>query len=182
MSAKLYLENFEEIYNDTYDRTLRYIITKCSNIDDVNDLLQDTYVEFYKLLQKKKYIELDNCQNYIIGIAKKKIYKHYGLLYRIKTSPLFNRSDEKEYEVEIPDDINLEDQTITKLNAEMVWDYIKTKNINVVKIFYLYYYSGFKISQIADELDIRESNVKNLLYRTIKDIKQNVKIGGDVGV
>lgn len=114
MSAKLYLENFEEIYNDTYDRTLRYIITKCSNIDDVNDLLQDTYVEFYKLLQKKKYIELDNCQNYIIGIAKKKIYKHYGLLYRIKTSPLFNRSDEKEYEVEIPDDINLEDQTDRK--------------------------------------------------------------------
>ena len=82
MSAKLYLENFEEIYNDTYDRTLRYIITKCSNIDDVNDLLQDTYVEFYKLLQKKKYIELDNCQNYIIGIAKKKIYKQL-LSYKI---------------------------------------------------------------------------------------------------
>ena len=180
MSAKLYLESFEEIYNDTYDRTLRYIITKCSNIDDVNDLLQDTYAEFYKLLQKKKYIELDNCQNYII--AKKKIYKHYGLLYKIKTSPLSSRNYEKEYKIEIPDDIDLESEIITKLNAEMVWDYIKTKNMNVVKIFYLYYYSGFKISQMADELDISESNVKNLLYRTIKDIKQNVKIGGDVGV
>ena len=39
-----------------------------------------------------------------------------------------------------------------------------------------------KISQIAIELKISESNVKNILYRTIKDIKKNVKIEGDIDV
>ena len=48
------LENFEEIYNSTYERTLRYIVCKCSNIDDVNDLVQDTYVELYNILEKKE--------------------------------------------------------------------------------------------------------------------------------
>ena len=53
MSAQISLENFEEIYKATYNSTLKYIICKCSNIEDVNDLLQDTYVELYKILKRK---------------------------------------------------------------------------------------------------------------------------------
>lgn len=182
MSTQLSLEKFEEIYNDTYNRTLRYIVCKCSNIDDINDLLQETYVELYKILSKKKHIELENCQNYIIGIAKKKIQRHYGLLYQLKFSPIWNSLNEKEYEQEITSDINLEADIVTKMNVEEVWNYIKKKDIIVMKIFYLYYYSELKISQIASELNMSESNVKNLLYRTIKDIKTNIKIEGDIDV
>ena len=85
MSTQISLENFEEIYNETYNKTLKYIVCKCSNLEDVNDLIQDTYVELYKILKKKKYIELDNYSNFMIGIAKKKIQKHYGIVYKIKT-------------------------------------------------------------------------------------------------
>lgn len=88
MSTQLSLENFEEIYNSTYSRTLKYIICK----------------------------------------------------------------------------------------------YIKKKDIKVIKVFYLYYCLELKISQIAEELTISESNVKNILYRTIKDIKENIKIEGDMNV
>ena len=130
MSTQISLKDFEEIYNQTYDKTLKYIICKCSNIEDVNDLLQDTYVELYKILKRKRYIE----------------------------------------------------DAITKFNAQEVWRYIKKKDIKVIKIFYLYYYSEFKISEIAKELNLSESNVKNVLYRTIKDIKKNVKIEGDLDV
>lgn len=49
MSTQLSLENFEKIYDDTYNDTLKYILCKCSNIDDINDLLQETYVELYKI-------------------------------------------------------------------------------------------------------------------------------------
>jgi len=176
MSFKLYLENFEEIYNDTYDRTLRYIICNCSNIQDVNDLVQETYLELYKLLQRKKEIELENFYNYIIGIAKIRIQKHYGNVQK-------NISLENEdYYEQVPADIDIELDTINKLNAEKVWKFIKQKDILVVKVFYLYYYLELKISQIATELSLTESNVKNILYRTIKDIKENVKIEGDEDV
>ena len=74
----------------------------------------------------------------------------------------------------------MEAETIKKLNAEAVWQYIKSKNIKVIKVFYLYYCAELKISQIAKELSMSESNVKNILYRNIKDIKENVKIEGDM--
>lgn len=182
MSTQLSLENFEEIYSNTYNRTLRYIVCKCSNIEDVNDLLQETYVELYRILKKKKNITLENCQNYIIGIAKKKIQKHYGLLYQFKNTFTFSNSELKDYEMDIASNIDIETDIVTKLNAEKVWSYIKQRKIIVIKIFYLYYYSDLKISQIASELDISESNVKNILYRTIKDIKEKMKKEGDMSV
>lgn len=150
---------------------------KCSNIEDVNDLVQDTYVELYNILKKKQKIYLENCQSFVIGIAKKKIQRYYGLLYRLKNHNIYQVENE---EIELPDDWDLEVETIKKLNAEAVWNYIKSKNIKTVKVFYLYYCTEIKISQIAKELNMSESNVKNILYRTIKDIKENVKIEGDI--
>ena len=182
MSAQISLENFEEIYKATYNSTLKYIICKCSNIEDVNDLLQDTYVELYKILKRKKYILLENQSNFVIGIAKKKIQRHYGLLYRLKTYSISKNLGDDEYELDISSDIDIEARAITKLNAEMVWRYIKKKDIRVVRVFYMYYYLDLKISEIAKELGMSNSNVKNILYRTIKDIRKNVKIEGDKNV
>ena len=100
MSAQISLENLEEIYKATYNSTLKYIICKCSNIEDVNDLLQDTYVELYKILKRKKYILLENQSNFVIGIAKKKIQRHYGLLYRLKTYSISKNLGDDEYELD----------------------------------------------------------------------------------
>lgn len=110
---------------------MRYIVCKCSNIDDVNDLVQDTYVELYNILEKKKEIYLENCPNFVIGIAKKKIQKYYGLLYKLKNYNVYQAEDE---EIDLPDNFDLETETIKKLNAEAVWNYIKSKNIKTVKV------------------------------------------------
>ena len=88
---------------------------KCSNIEDVNDLVQDTYVELYNILKKKQKIYLENCQSFVIGIAKKKIQKYYGLLYRLKNHNIYQVENE---EIELPDDWDLEVETIKKLSAK----------------------------------------------------------------
>ena len=44
-------ETFREIYEKTYNKTLRFIIIKSKNIDDINDILQDTYLEFLKIIK-----------------------------------------------------------------------------------------------------------------------------------
>lgn len=179
MSNQISLKDFEKIYNLTYNQTLKYIICKCSNIDDVNDIIQDTYVELYNILKRKGTIMLDNTTSYIIGIAKKKLLKHYGILYNLKKFSLWN--DEDAF-LDIPSEFDLEDEILTRLNAKKVLEYIRKKDIMVIKVFYLYYYLDLKISQIATALALSESNVKNILYRTIKDIKKNVKIEGDIDV
>ena len=42
----------------------------------------------------------------------------------------------------------------------------------IFKIFYLYYAEGLKITEIAKELKLKESAVKNKIYRTLKELKE----------
>ena len=63
-------ETFREIYEKTYNKTLRFIIIKSKNLDDINDILQDTYFEFLKIIKKNPNIDIENIDNFIIGIAK----------------------------------------------------------------------------------------------------------------
>lgn len=165
------LKQFEEIYDKTYNKTLKYIICKCSNIDDVNDILQETYLELYKSLIKDK--DIDDFEKYIIGIAKNKIKKHYSLLYKIKTISLFtNENEDIQLLDTIKNDIDIEKIIIKSLDKETIWNYLKTKNIHIQKIFYLYYELDIKIKEISSLLGVSESYVKNCLYRTLKELQE----------
>ena len=55
MSTQKILKEFEIIYKNTYNKILKYVICKCSNLDDVNDIIQETYIEFYKKRTRKSF-------------------------------------------------------------------------------------------------------------------------------
>ena len=65
-------------------------------------------------------------------------------------------------------------QFITKENVNKVWEMIKRKDIRIAKIFYLHYGLDMKIIDIAKELNLSESAVKNYIYRTIKELKNKI--------
>lgn len=173
MSTRISLDDFEKIYNQSYKNTFKYILQKSPNIEDINDLVQETYLSLYEYLQKKKIIELENYQAYLMTIAKKQLSKHYGLIYKIKQNFVIDTVDEPDCEVveEIDSKINIEKEIIMRLDAEKVWEYIKKKNVKVAKIFYLYFHEDYKIKEIAVFLEINESNVKNILYRNLKEVR-----------
>lgn len=171
MITKVNLKEFNKIYNETYNQTLKYIICKCSNIEDVNDIIQETYLELYKTINNQK--EIDDYDKYIIGIAKNKIKKHYKLLYKIKTISLFTSKDnDLELIDNIKSNIDIENITIKNSDKESIWNYLKTKNITIQKIFYLYYELDLKIKEISNQLNVSESYVKNSLYRTLKELQE----------
>lgn len=171
MSTHITLKDFEEIYKTTYNKVLQYVICKCENIDDINDILQNTYTELYSILRRKKELKLDNPTSYIVGIAKKKIIKHYGILYKFKTASL----DMEEDLSNIPDNINIEEVVIIKSDSNQIWRWLKQKNDLTQKIFYLYYGLDLKIKDIAKELNLTEANVKNIIYRTVNKLKEELE-------
>ena len=59
MSIQIYKRDFEKIYKETYSKVLKFAVIKCRNLDDVNDIIQDTYLELLKLLKKKKMLEVE---------------------------------------------------------------------------------------------------------------------------
>ena len=46
-------EQFKKIYDETYNNILRYIIIKTSNINEVNDIIQETYLELWNILKRR---------------------------------------------------------------------------------------------------------------------------------
>lgn len=162
---KIQEKDFKEIYETTYSQILKFIVINCYDFNDVNDIIQDTYIEFLNKI--KKGLEVDSIQAYLSGIAKNIIKRHY---FNKKKLTLIANDD---IDIEIKDDIDLEADFISQENIKEIWEYITKKDILTAKVFYLYFVSDLKILDIAKELKISESNVKHKLYRTIKELKNN---------
>ena len=158
MTGQKALDKFDVVYNESYKDISRYVVLNANNIGDVKDILQNIYLEVYKNIDKV------SDKNYVFGIAKNVLKKYY----RFK----FLRKDDTEITDNIKSNINLEKTVMDKFDTELVWKYLKKKNNNIAKIIYLYYYEDFTIKQIADTLNLTESNVKNYIYRTLKELRR----------
>lgn len=162
------LEEFNYVYDKTYKEIVKYVLLHCNNINDVNDIVQEIYFNLYKYLSRKRLKTIDYINTYVLTIAKNTLKKYY----RFKTNNVKNISIDQEG-IDISSDLDLELQFITKDNFKSVWEYLKRKDIRISKIFYAYYYLGMKISEIAIEMQLNESSVKNYIYRTTKEL-QNI--------
>lgn len=180
MASQINLYKFNEIYDKTHLDLLKYVIVKCHNINDTSDIIQETYLELWSILNKKELSDI-NIKSYLIGIANNKIKKHYSLLQRLRTISLFE-TNEKGIELidTIQDSMNINDLLIKEENWNMIWKYIKDKkNQDISKVFYLYYKLELTIKDIAKELKVSESYIKNLIYRTLKELQDNFGNGGN---
>lgn len=167
---KIQEKDFKEIYEKTYSQVLKFVVINCYNFNDVNDIIQDTYIEFLNKI--KKGLEIEKIESYLCGISKNIIKRYY---FNKRRLVLVQDTD---IDMEIKDNIDLETDFITQENAKEIWNYVSKKDVTIAKVFYLYFVLDLKISDISKELDISESNVKHKLYRTIKELKS--KLGKEV--
>lgn len=158
MTGQKALDKFDVVYNESYKDISRYVVLNANNIGDVKDILQNIYLEVYKNIDKV------SDKNYVFGIAKNVLKKYYGFK--------FLRKDDTEITDNIKSNINLEKTVMDKFDTELVWKYLKKENNNIAKIIYLYYYEYFTIKEIANSLNLTESNVKNYIYRTLKELRR----------
>ena len=169
MASKTYLCKFNDIYDKTHIDLLKYVIAKCNNINDTNDIIQETYLEFWKILNKKELSDI-NIKSYLIGIANNKLKKHYTLIQKIKTISLFQKDDKNIELIDtINDNVNIDEIIIRN---DIIWKYIKSKkNQDIPKVFYLYYELELSIKEISNILKVSESYIKHLIYRTLHELQ-----------
>ena len=179
MSNPNVASRFDEIYNSTNNTVLAFITTKCGRTADINDIFQDTYMELYKVLNKRGVDYVTNEKALVLRIAKRKIAKHYSLLERLRMFISLYATNEDEEEIDLSDfEIDaflVEDFAVNQIMLETIKQYIKQKPKDVRKVFYLFYDVGLSIPEIARELALNESNVKNKLYRTLKGLRNLLK-------
>lgn len=172
-------EEFDKIYDETYTNVYKYVVSKCDNINNVDDILQNVYITFYRTIEKKGLDFIENYEAYLIKISKSELFKYYSIKNKFKY--IMNISDDNEeldkLENISTDEISLEDKIETKLSIEEIWNIISSGDELTAKIMVFYYKDNLKIKDIANILNIKENSVKTRIYRMIDKLKNNINKG-----
>ena len=70
---------FEKMYNKYVNIVYSYLLTRCSNQDDVIDILQETFISIWKCCSS--YQNQSKLTTWIIGIARNKLNDHFRKAY-----------------------------------------------------------------------------------------------------
>ena len=145
--------DFDQIYNEYFDRIYYKILSTVKNAEDAEDIAQEVFISVYKNL--KGFREESNIYTWIYRIAIN------------KTDDFFRK---KKLNLELNDEIlsveSNEDFNIPILLEEKLKELpFQEREIVVLKDIY-----GYKLREIADMKGMNISTVKTIYYKAIKDM------------
>lgn len=168
---------FDSVYRETYQELLGYSVSHCGNVDDVHDILQNTYTAFYKRIVTKGYADIDSPKAYLLRLLKHQLSSQYGIFSAARNFfPVFSKHDEESFEnIEQEISKNAPDFSHALENGELIEKIFALVNSDALtgKIFTLHYLNDMKIEDIAKLLGLSVAKVKNRLYRTLKKVREN---------
>ena len=168
---------FNDIYDATYADIYKYVLSKARNAGDIADIVQNVYINLYNRL--KKGGEIKEPLKYLVKSAKHEVYKSYRLAERLaKNVPVFSKreSEDENFERLELEFLSEEKDEINGLILDEVWKFLKNGDVLTYKIFILYFEYEEKLCDIAKILEVKESTVKNRLFRTLKIIREQYNV------
>ena len=162
-------EYFDKLYDRTKENVHRYIAAKCFDLNDVDDIYQNTWLTVYEAVDDRTE-PLPNEEAFVILIAKRQLSRYYSLAVRLKNRLFTDRVPE--LPADFPDSADVEDELIGRELAEEIGALVRKRPLTAQKIFYLYYSKDMKLSEIAALMEMKESTVKRYLYSTLAEIRR----------
>lgn len=145
--------DFEEIYNEYFDRVYYKILSTVKNAEDAEDIAQEVFISVYKNL--KKFRSESNIYTWIYRIAINKTYDFFR---------------KKKMDIELNDEIlNIESQEDFNVPL-LLEEKLKKLPFQEREIVLLKDIYGYKLREIADMKGMNLSTVKTVYYKAIKDM------------
>jgi len=168
---------FDRVYDETYDRMRRYVAVKCADPHAVTDVLQEIYLEYYRLLRRKGLAYVEDDGALVFTIAQRKVKRHYSLKQRLRRIlPLTEKGEDgEESTVDLPDPASLEEAVVNGEELDAIKRHLSRYSAETRKIVYLYYAEEMRLADIAREMALPLSTVKSRLYRTLREIKKKTE-------
>ena len=149
---------FNAIADEYIDVVYRVSLSYCKNKSDAEDVVQNTFVKLLKT--DTEFVDDEHIRNWLVKVAvnecknisKSFWYRNITSFDELEKEPEYTQSDEKELFEEV-----------MKL----------PKKYSVV--LHLYYYEGYSVKEIAQILEISESNVQTRLMRARNKLKENLQ-------
>ena len=148
--------DFDNIYEEYFDRVYYKVLSVVKNDDDAEDICQETFISVYKNLSK--FREESNIYTWIYRIAINKTYDFFK-----KRKVEFEINDDV---LSLPEDVNFDTKVILEEKLKLISE--KEKEIVVLKDIY-----GYKLKEIAEIKNMNLSTVKSVYYKALKDMGGN---------
>ena len=148
--------DFDNIYEEYFDRVYYKVLSVVKNDDDAEDICQETFISIYKNLSK--FREESNIYTWIYRIAINKTYDFFK-----KRKIEFEINDDV---LSLPEDVNFDTKVILQEKLKLISD--KEREIVILKDIY-----GYKLKEIAEMKDMNLSTVKSVYYKALKDMGGN---------
>ena len=148
--------DFDNIYEEYFDRVYYKVLSVVKNNDDAEDICQETFISVYKNLSK--FREESNIYTWIYRIAINKTYDFFK-----KRKLEFEINDDV---LSLPEDINFDTKVILQEKLKLISE--KEREIVILKDIY-----GYKLKEIAEMKNMNLSTVKSVYYKALKDMGGN---------
>jgi len=169
---------FDKVYDDTFSECRRFVALRCADPNDISDLLQEIYLEYYSLLRRKGLSYIENDRALIFTIAARKVKRYYSFkqkLRRLMPFSHYTTDEDSSIILDIPDQCCMEEKILEASETECIQRYLSRYPVETRKIVYLYYAEEMKLQDIAFHLNLLLSTVKSRLYRTLNQLKKKVE-------
>ena len=148
--------DFDEIFEQYFDKVYYKVLGIVKNSDDAEDISQEVFISVYKNL--KKFKGESNIYTWIYRIA---INKTYDFLKKNKTMLEINEEIlSLEYNVDMNTNMILTEK-LKKISMQ-------EREFVIFKDIY-----GYKLKEIAEMKDMNLSTVKSIYYKAIRDMGGN---------
>ena len=148
--------DFDNIYEEYFDRVYYKVLSVVKNDDDAEDICQETFISVYKNLSK--FREESNIYTWIYRIAINKTYDFFK-----KRKVEFEINDDV---LSLPEDVNFDTKVILQEKLKLISE--KEREIVILKDIY-----GYKLKEIAEMKSMNLSTVKSVYYKALKDMGGN---------
>lgn len=154
MEASEFNSVVEQYIDVVYRATLNY----CKNKSDAEDIVQNTFVKLLKT--DTEFKDNDHIRKWLITVAMNECKNMWKSFWHRNITSFDELDNEPEYQ-------NSDEQ-------ELFEEVMKLPNKYSI-VLHLYYYEGYSVKEIAQILEITESNVQTRLMRARNKLKERLQ-------
>lgn len=160
---------FIKAYDLYIDNIYRFIYFKVSNKEEAEDLTSSVFLKVWDYIQNNNLGEYNSLKPLLYKVARNLVIDHYRKNSKVNETSL----DQEDGKIDIPDekqdpikitDIKVEMETVNKALNELKDEY---REVIILK-----YVNELDTHEIAKILDKNKGNVRVLLYRALKSLKE----------
>ena len=154
--------DWEAVYREYEFKVRSYIKSRVGNPEDVNDLCSEVFLNVMKGRDSFSG-EPKAVSSWIYMITK-------------RTVALFYRNSRQRFEIpeDLPDNTDIEQQTIDAEMLDVLADALETLDIRLRDIIILHYYGGKTLKEIATAMNMSYPNMKVLHKKALNQLKKMI--------